>query len=655
MLPSPRIRSPKGSTSPRAHLSNTDLLCAGFLRNFKFILLVTVCIALARLVVLPTAGPIIQEYSQYTQYSSPSSLSSSSTSEDAPTIRVPSGSGRVETKPTKKETDRSQKDPSVVDTPKSKSPDDTHPKDSSKSSSNSNNDDNHSKDPSPTDSKSSDFNNDDYNHSEDSSPKTDKSPTEQSSNSNNSENHPKDPSPTTNASSISNRTDSNQQKQTKEVLLSYYNASFSPVIPGGVRKMVQVHLVVDITSESGIVEPSSKFLLSAIERSKYLKAVGVTFVRQLPPLYTQEMHPRDPASPLLFLVDWGSLNRDCHRLQLVLEKIREEYSLETNDNNNKSNSTNKSLSSQLKEAYTLLVDFTGSTRQTKCEYLFQDSYIQDKSRVRLAKRSIVQGRYYNYDTNEMYLGQIVSPLEWHPNGEASPILYSPLILRETFVNAILNVTQGIKVENMNRSIDVGAFWTNGDYSHYSSYRRDITKVVKTLHHSKINSQVLMENEVGLAYTDIKGYVLGNIQAKYVEKILSCKIVVVTQRDEWEDQYRLMESLASGALVMTDDMLAMPDGLIDKVNVIVYDSPTSLKTLIRYYLHPDNEAERKRIALEGYKLVMGRHRCWHRLEELVFGEPLTNAYQPYKPAPIKEQGSTSVYWMDTDGDWYGQFL
>jgi hypothetical protein len=315
-------------------------------------------------------------------------------------------------------------------------------------------------------------------------------------------------------------------------------------------------------------------------------------------LITQEIHRWDPSLPLLFLIDWGSLKRDCHRLQLVMEKIQQEYQNENDDHDH-----DKKISLLQHQPYTLLVDFTGSTRQTQCDFLFQESYYQDKTRIRLAKRSIVQGRYYNHHTKKLHLGQILSPLGWHPHNMEIPILHSPLFLRESFVNTILATTSGVAPVNnkkIKRTTDVGFFWNNGDYSHYAFYRRDIAKIIKTLHHSKISNNVVMENEVALAYTDIKEYDAGNVQLQYISKLLNCKIVVVTQRDEWEDQYRLMESLASGAMVMTDNMLAMPAGLVDKVNIIVYDSPQALKQLIRYYIHPNHRQERQRVAKSAYE-------------------------------------------------------
>jgi hypothetical protein len=447
-------------------------------------------------------------------------------------------------------------------------------------------------------------------------------------------------------------------------LMSFYNASNDPVILDGWNRTVQVHLIVDVTSSPVDVNPASKLLLSAVARSEYTQLSAVTFVR--PSIETLEMFPRRPDLPLLFLIDWGSIDRDCHRLQLVLENLRSEKQLVLENLKQLISKKNKTTTSQLlaekEEPYFLLVDSSGSTRQTGCNYLFQSSSIadtgddgndngnektiasyahtNDMKRIRLAKRSIVRNRYYDRTTKEIHVGEL-SPNQWDdtPSNYDRPVLHSPFPLRESFVMGIHNITGGKPVvnEDSKRNIDVGYFWKSGDYSHYGFYRRDIAKVVKTLHHSTLEKKAgsRMENAVGIVYTDVKGMEAGQVQFDYIEQILACKIVVITQRDEWEDHYRLMESLASGALVMTDSMVALPEGLVDKVNIVVYDSPNMLKELIRYYLKPEHKNKRKRIASKGYNLVMGRHRDWHRLETLLFGRPLTYVDRPDGRAPPKE--------------------
>ncbi|VEU45120.1 unnamed protein product [Pseudo-nitzschia multistriata] len=437
---------------------------------------------------------------------------------------------------------------------------------------------------------------------------------------------------------ITNNHTSESQSGKPSDLLSKYNPLNAPVILDGWNRTVQVHLIVDVTGGEDI-NPASKLLLSAVQRSKYTQLKAVTFVR--PSIETIDFFSRKPGLPLLFLVDWGSMDRDCHRLQLTLENIREQE---------KNHSKRKR---EKEQPYFLLIDSSGSTRRTGCSYLFVSnsddrrdsetaiSYARanDNSRIRLAKRSIVQNRFYDRRNNKVHLGD-VSPNQWDgaPSDYSKPILHSPFALRESFVMSIQNITKGkrVSMNDSKRTVDVGFFWKSGDYSHYGFYRRDIGKVVKTLHHSSINKEAgtRMENLVQISYTDEKGMEAGNVQYKYTMELLRCKIVVIAQRDEWEDHFRLMESLASGALVMTDRMVALPAGLEDKVNIVIYDNPKMLKDLIKYYTKPKNKNKRKRIALKGYNLVMGRHRSWHRLEELLFGRPLTNVDQPDAPAPKK---------------------
>lgn len=434
---------------------------------------------------------------------------------------------------------------------------------------------------------------------------------------------------------ISNETSSSGKS---DDVLSSFKASNAPVILDGWNRTVQVHLIVDLTSSGLVINPAAKQLLDAVERSEYTQLTALTVVR--PAITTIDMFPRKPDLPLLFLIDWGSMDRDCHRLQLVLENLRLERELLTKN-------ATSNLPAETEEPYFLLVDSTGSTRQTGCEYLFQSSSVpkyahtNDMRRIRLAKRSIVRNRYYDPVTKRIHMGEII-PNRWDgtPLDYDRPILQSPFALRESFAMGIHNITDGKAVitnRDGMRGTDVGFFWKAGDYSHYGFYRRDIAKVVKKFHHSSLKTpdgkRRMMENRVAIAYSDAKEMEAGYVQFKYIDELLQCKIVVITQRDEWEDHYRLMESLASGALVMTDSMVSLPEGLVDKVNIVVYDSPQMLKDLIKYYLKPKNRKERKDIAEKGYRLVMGRHRSWHRLEELLFGRPLSHVDR--RDAPEKE--------------------
>ena len=85
---------------------------------------------------------------------------------------------------------------------------------------------------------------------------------------------------------------------------------------------------------------------------------------------------------------------------------------------------------------------------------------------------------------------------------------------------------------------------------------------------------------------------------------------------WEDHYRLFEALCSGALVMTDRMLSLPEGLQDGVSLVEFSSIDELKAKVLHYLRNSNE--RIAIATRGKRIAMERHRSWHRMEEVVFG-------------------------------------
>ena len=116
-----------------------------------------------------------------------------------------------------------------------------------------------------------------------------------------------------------------------------------------------------------------------------------------------------------------------------------------------------------------------------------------------------------------------------------------------------------------------------------------------------------------------------VNADYIDGMLQTKILVVTQRDYWEDHYRLFEALISGAMVMTDRMLSLPAGLENGTSLIEFISEEDLRAKIHYYLQ--NTEKRLEIAREGRLVSMTKHRSWHRIEEIIFGEALSKCRQP----------------------------
>jgi hypothetical protein len=368
---------------------------------------------------------------------------------------------------------------------------------------------------------------------------------------------------------------------------------------------VDVHMVVDVSSAGAAgaasVGPQSKFLLEGLERSPYTNVVGMTFLT--PNMHQVQIGKRADSSarPMVWMVDWGSMQRDCHRLERVLEKLKRK-----------------------EKEYVFLIDYTGSTRQSKCEKDFGDDPY-----FRLAKRTIVASRHYNHTGKEIVAGRIAENTAAlnSSSSEQQPVIQASLVVRERFVTALRNSTREQNPMKSTRRTDLCFFWKPGDYSHYGFWRRDVSKFVERVGHSS-NYTTLVD----VVATDEEGMALGNIQLKYIKALLSCKVVVVAQRDEWEDHYRLYESLASGALVLMDPMLTPPEGLKNKTNVLIYDSLESLERLIHYGL--ERNSRRKSIARRGMELALGRYRSWHRVEQLLFGQPLSQVDQPLVDPPPK---------------------
>jgi hypothetical protein len=75
------------------------------------------------------------------------------------------------------------------------------------------------------------------------------------------------------------------------------------------------------------------------------------------------------------------------------------------------------------------------------------------------------------------------------------------------------------------------------------------------------------------------------------------------------------------------MLGMPQGLVKATSIIEFATKEDLKQKLLYYLaHPD---ERVVIAGRGRKVATTRHRAWHRIEDMIFGQVMSEC-SPDKP-------------------------
>ena len=180
----------------------------------------------------------------------------------------------------------------------------------------------------------------------------------------------------------------------------------------------------------------------------------------------------------------------------------------------------------------------------------------------------------------------------------------------------------------NRPIDIAHFWPVGerDQTSHSRFRWKVSSLLIQYCASNISARA-KDGQPPIACFVGKAGSLGesgrrNVSNSYVETMLQTKIIVVTQRDYWEDHYRLMEAVVTGAMIIMDAMLTLPNGFVDGVHIVEYRSSRDLLDKMAYYLDPSHEAERLDIARSGRKLAMDRHRSWHRMEEIIFGRVLT---------------------------------
>jgi len=283
--------------------------------------------------------------------------------------------------------------------------------------------------------------------------------------------------------------------------------------------------------------------------------------------------------------------------------------------------------------------------------------------VRYAVRSRVRLRRWQSNLNAVYPGKLDHKIHTYTYNTGGAPIPAPYAVRGDIVNALrlvlptfnhtdqpmspqlskASVLTGFAKHpppHTHRPVDVIHLWNAEDTADAGNFRSMVSKTL-----NKLNGKMIYPiNETQSAAPIVRGPSLtpqrpivastkiqGNLGSKgrngvderYVTALLSAKIVVVTQRDEWEDHYRLFEAMAHGPLVIHDAMLAAPVGVEDGKSIVFFHNITDLRRKIRYYLQ--HEEDRMVIAQNGWMIAMGRHRSWHRMEGIIFGCPLTGVF------------------------------
>jgi len=263
-----------------------------------------------------------------------------------------------------------------------------------------------------------------------------------------------------------------------------------------------------------------------------------------------------------------------------------------------------------------IVDFTDASIRQRCPNI---EGAVGKHFVHYSKRSRVSGRSWSSNKGWVQIGQIMDLSD-----RGRHYLHTPLVVRTDTIENLQHVLHergmnlSFPIETIERKVDVTHLWPVDETGVGTIESRLRTTVSRYL--DKLQKESNLKIHVGLAGRAVRQGRRG-VKSEYIDAMLATKILVVTQRDKWQDHYRLFEGLVSGAMVMTDHMLAKPVDIVNGTSIVDFTSLTDLKAKIDYYL--EHTEERLAIARRGRFAAMMRHRTWHRIEEIIFGDILTN--------------------------------
>lgn len=259
-------------------------------------------------------------------------------------------------------------------------------------------------------------------------------------------------------------------------------------------------------------------------------------------------------------------------------------------------------------------DFIPDRASCSDSRMAQLGHLLGPNRVRRVVQQVVTGRHWNQTRTFVDLGH-----PWRPEdclGQAT--LHIPYMVRSDVIEAMEK-----RDHTQERTIDVAHFWShcNATLAARGVKRRSpMSCLLRNAVTDVLTQMNATYNVLANAVSPMDRQGRQSVHLDYVDSLLCSKIVVVAQRDMWEDHYRLFEALISGALVLTDPMLTLPQGLMDRESVVVYHSLEELRGLIAYYL--EHEEERLVIATTGRNIALTQHRTYHWMERLFFGKIIT---------------------------------
>jgi len=102
------------------------------------------------------------------------------------------------------------------------------------------------------------------------------------------------------------------------------------------------------------------------------------------------------------------------------------------------------------------------------------------------------------------------------------------------------------------------------------------------------------------------------------KAINSSKIMITSNNKWKSlSMRYTETLACGGFLLADKPQDLDKlGYVDGKHLVIYNDLDDLREKIIYYLDPENEKEREKIASCGMKHVRANHNCKVRVKEMI---------------------------------------
>lgn len=108
-----------------------------------------------------------------------------------------------------------------------------------------------------------------------------------------------------------------------------------------------------------------------------------------------------------------------------------------------------------------------------------------------------------------------------------------------------------------------------------------------------------------------------VSVQYFQQMYNSQIIVTVNPANWEGDFRLWESMCTGALIFVDPIFVPhPFPLLDGVHVIYFSNSNKTELFEKLDYYRNHPIEAKRIAINGYLHAMKYHRTVNMMDYIL---------------------------------------